>query len=464
MSVITCKGGYSTPQIQCPELFIGPVKSGVEKHSSFSILMHLEHEYCNACCLYCCCSPLPHGGNQSTLYGKYEADYPKMIGKIKSSPLFVKDDKKPHFDLWGGEPLFNLKALKELVKVLRKEWPECTLTVSTNGILLANKSIVDWIIKNRIDIQLSHDGYGQWIRTGEFDPLEDKRCLDGLRRIDKEHLFNAVNCTLSYYNYSWFKNMLYFTKHLKDNGIDNIGYIKLNHISDSDYKIDKINTKGRWQDGIDESLIGTPIGDMSLRGRILDDYLNEFFQLAVMYRDPTLKADRWFNAFKNYIMEQSKRYRKIKLNPDGSEAESVSCCRSYQSYVHNIEGNVKRDHTFVINTLGEYCECNLCENVHAPGNPMLDKCKTCKYKDQSECHTCGSMPLRQDCEYHYKWCQTLEKINNLDKLINNILSVERKKKCGSGNKCDCKKGTVKGEGLNGAVKAEEPSEEVHKDC
>ena len=166
-----------------------------------------------------------------------------MIAKIKSSPLYVEGDTMPHFDLWGGEPLFNTQAVQELVDVLRKEWPECTITISTNGLLLGAKHIVDWILENKISIQLSHDGLGQWIRSQEVDPLEKPLILEGLKRIADAGMFAAVNCTLSYYNSSWYKNIDYFIQHLKYNTKDpiKVGYIKLNHIYNSDYDIKAVN-------------------------------------------------------------------------------------------------------------------------------------------------------------------------------------------------------------------------------
>ena len=397
-----CVNIFDDGNIHCEGRFSN---SNGENHSSFSILMNVQEEWCNACCDYCCCHPLPKGSSID-LYSTFKKDWPKMIEKIKSCPLYKGPDNI-HFDIWGGEPLFNFNALKETVATLRKEWPKCALTISTNGLLIGTKHIVDYLLDNNIEIQLSHDGWGQWIRTKEFDPLEDEKCIEGFKRISDAKLFSAVNCTLSYYNYSWYKNIDYFISHLKKNNI-NPGYIKLNHIYNSTYDIEAINTKGHWQDGYDEKLKGTKIGDVALRGRILDDYLQEFFTLALFFRrnSNTHSPLEWFRS---YIMEQSQRYGTI----DETKMPAGSC-RAFQSWKHNIEGNYKQDWTFVINTSGEYSECNLCNKVDDPGSPMTEECKSCKYKDQKECHGCGSMKRPEKCEYLYKWCQTLEKLYLID--------------------------------------------------
>jgi len=401
--IVHCEGGFS-----------GNVNGNGKGHSSFSILMNLADLYCNMMCEYCCAKPYTPNSNVD-IYKNYTKDYPKMIDKIKASPLFVKDDTMPHFDIWGGEPLLNTQAVQELVDVLRKEWPECTLTISTNGLLLGAKHIVDWILENKISIQLSHDGLGQWIRSQEVDPLEKPLILEGLKRIADAGLFAAVNCTLSYYNSSWYKNIDYFIQHLKYNTKDpiRVGYIKLNHIYNSDYDIKAINEKGRWQDGFREDLVGKPIGNLALRGRVLDDYLQEFFSLAMFFRsNPNTHSP--MELFRSYIMEQSKRWGTV-----DETKQSAGACRAYQSYAHNIEGNFKVPYTFVINTSGEYSECNLCTTVDDPGSPMTEECKTCRYKDQRECHGCGSMKRPEHCEYLYKFCQTLEKIYLVDRMRNN---------------------------------------------
>lgn len=402
--MIKCSGGFTSNGFTCEKNFVGeiPNRKGT---SSFSILMAIKDEYCNMCCSYCCCHPAPLGVSGDN---EYKADYDKMIAKIKECPLY-KEGNNLHFDVWGGEPLYNLKALKEVVSVLRKEWPDCGITISSNGLLLGSKPIVDWILENKISVQLSHDGHGQWIRSGEVDPLEDEKILEGLKRIGDVGLFTAVNCTLSYYNYSFFKNIDYFIGHLKN---IKCGYIKLNHIYNSDYNIEAINKKGRWQNGIDESLIGKPIGNLALRGRVLDDYMQEFFQLAMFFRDNP-QTNSPFELFRSYIMEQSKRYGFVDESKGGNGS-----CRSFQSWKHNIEGNWKQDWTFVINTLGEYCECNLCETVEDPGSPLTAECEKCKYKNQKECHGCGSLKRPEKCEFLYKWCQTLEKLYLVDKWRN----------------------------------------------
>ena len=408
--MVKCSGGFTSGDFKCIKDFEGEVPGKkVNKSCSFSILMGGKDEFCNMGCSYCCCRPVPAGCHN--LYNEFEKDFPKMISKIKSSPLYVEGGRI-HFDIWKGEPLFNLEALKETVTALRTEWPHCSLGISSNGLLLGAPHIIDYLIENRIGVQLSHDGWGQWIRS-KVDPLDNERILEGLKRLSDAKLFSAVNCTLSYYNSSWYKNIDYWLTHLINKGIRPT-YIKLNHIYNSDYNIEAINEEGRWQDGVDPSLKGTPIGNMALRGRVLDDYLQEFFTLAMFFRRTPEGRAGDLELFRSYIMEQSKRYGEV-LHDNEKELSSAGACRSYQSWKHDVEGNFKQDWTFVITTTGEYAECNLCNEVSNPGSPMAKECKNCKYKWQKECHGCGSMQRPNHCEYNYKWCQCLERLYLIDK-------------------------------------------------
>lgn len=403
-----CEKLFDNGKIHCERGYGSKSKS--VKSSSFSVLMNLKELYCNCQCSYCCAKPYkPESG--INLHDDFKANYPAMIKKIRSSPLFKGDENPIHFDLWGGEPLLNTQALKETVTALRTEWPHCSLGISSNGLLLGAPHIIDYLIENRIGVQLSHDGWGQWIRS-KVDPLDNENILKGLKRLSDAKLFSAVNCTLSYYNSSWYKNIDYWLTHLINKGIRPT-YIKLNHIYNSDYNIEAINEEGRWQDGVDESLKCTPIGNMALRGRILDDYLQEFFTLAMFFRRTPEGTAGDMELFRSYIMEQSKRYGEV-LHNDKQELSSSGACRSYQSWKHNVEGNFKQDYTFVITTTGEYAECNLCNDVSAPGGPMTEECSNCKYRWQRECRGCGSMKKPEKCEYAYKWCQTLEKLHIVD--------------------------------------------------
>lgn len=190
--------------------------------------MHLEHEYCNMCCKYCLCHPKP---SNEDLYNYYKSDYSKMISLIKETDKKrgINENITHHFELWGGEPLFNFKAVSELTEVLRKEWPNCKLSISTNGLLLKEDYICDFLIKNKFSVQLSHDGLGQNIRGK--DPLEDERILDNCKALIMAGVLHTINTTLSSQNLSWEDNIDYWWSKFDCSNL----YIKLNKPYDSDY-------------------------------------------------------------------------------------------------------------------------------------------------------------------------------------------------------------------------------------
>lgn len=112
---------------------------------NYGILISLGHQYCNQCCKYCVCHP---AATNVDTYQYYKKDYDKMIQLIKETDAKRKVENGLHtFELWGGEPLFNFRALKELVSVLRSEWPDCNLSTSTNGLLLMMMRYVTFLLK-----------------------------------------------------------------------------------------------------------------------------------------------------------------------------------------------------------------------------------------------------------------------------------------------------------------------------
>ena len=343
--------------------------------SSYSIVLYGARG-CNGLCSYCCA----HSNKLSD--SKIIIDEKALIDKIKSSPLY-KENENHHFDLWNnGDGLMHRKEMQRLVDILRKEWPTCTLSLSTNGLLLSDDASCDFLIKNNITFQVSHDGLGQFARTGDIDPLYFENTI----ALAKMGLFTTINCTLSGYNSSFIKNVEYFNNWRYKNHLETCNInIKLNHIYDSDYK--DFEYKGKKYNS-------------KLTGKVLDDYLTEFTKLAILFRK---ENGLYWRPYKSYILEQSRRFRK----------GSGGICFDFQS------GN--KDYTFVIDTKGNYSKCNLIDSSIDVSNSKAtrpDYCKDCKYYDYSECKKCGSMNYPKVCEYQWKWLHTLESISNLDLLTN----------------------------------------------
>lgn len=114
----------------------------------------------------------------------------------KFSTWCTTDRKEPiRIELWGGEPLVYWPTLQLLGEYFRGEFKNARITVLSNGSLVT-KEKVDWFLKHRIVLAVSHDGPGQLdYRSG--DPLaEGSETLEALRyyadNAEEPLYFNAV--------------------------------------------------------------------------------------------------------------------------------------------------------------------------------------------------------------------------------------------------------------------------------
>ena len=70
--------------------------------------------------------------------------------------------------------------------------------VSTNGFWLTDKRVQDFYTKNpNVHLQLSHDGLGNYVRQGKFDPLYDKEVGPILAKFARQGIFDLVNITMT---------------------------------------------------------------------------------------------------------------------------------------------------------------------------------------------------------------------------------------------------------------------------
>jgi uncharacterized protein len=80
-------------------------------------------------------------------------------------------------EFWGGEPLVYWKTLKPLAEAVKKKYPNCHMSLITNGSLLdIDKNT--WLDSLGFSIAVSHDGPGQPVRGP--DPLEDEKSKEGI--------------------------------------------------------------------------------------------------------------------------------------------------------------------------------------------------------------------------------------------------------------------------------------------
>lgn len=409
-----------------------------------SIIQH-GGKTCSGCCTYCSASRsqnytqpflylekdkwipfLKHVEETNWKTHKYNWDAFKQTFFNDKQVLRELDDakrqnRKPEisFDLWGFNPLSCFQAVKYSYENVTKMLEGWTVHWSTSdngvGLLGINDDPLEkvkWLKEHNFTLQLSHDGYGEWLRL-PIDPLKEEPYKSVWMEALKEGVWNSTNCTLSFYNYSFFKNLDYFNEIFSQ--YPNIHmYEKLNHVYDSTYDIKTINKDGRWQDTVVEELKGTPIGRWELHNgtnewdkHVLDDYMNEWFHLAILCQDPMYMNNPRFKHVRSYMNDQWKRMRYIK-----DHDEKTGACRAFQRWKHGI-GDSKSwsDQTFVLDTMGGYSECNLIDNdysVENPGGVQPDYCKGCRFEFASECNTCGSMPFPEKCEYLYRWESMLE--------------------------------------------------------
>lgn len=119
-----------------------------------SMCLHISHD-CNLRCKYCFAST----GD----FGKGRMLMPVETGKKTIDFLLAHSGNRHNLELdfFGGEPLMNWDAVKEIVDYARgkeKEWnKKFRFTVTTNGILLDDDSI-NYINKEMKNVVLSLDG------------------------------------------------------------------------------------------------------------------------------------------------------------------------------------------------------------------------------------------------------------------------------------------------------------------
>lgn len=338
-----------------------------------------------------------------------------------------------HADLWGADGLNNFTNLQEEVDFLldfgKRHNVKWDLHTSTNGLPCVIDEWCEYLEKNHIGLQLSHDGCMQFLRTGEVDPMD----FANVQILIKKGILNWINCTMNFYNWSPFKQIDYYNEKLKkifpnvysdeymatqeESKIFSNLYIKLNKIYDSDYNLLSKNTRGWFNGEIYESLKNQPYGDLAFTNdrvraekydipymaHVLDDNIFEWERIFFKYRDWIVN-----NKIPGVGLMPYRSYVKEQLN--GSRAPDVrpkfyGACKSFQSGL--------TDRTFVLDTIGKYCQCNLLDSAHKVDNPTAaqpEYCKRCKYRYSTECNRCGSVKFREKCEYMYRWNQLLSTV------------------------------------------------------
>ncbi len=119
-----------------------------------ALCLHIAHD-CNLKCRYCFAEEGEYHGKRELMSAE--------VGKKAIDFLIKASGKRRNLeiDFFGGEPLMNFDAVKEIVEYARSLEEEngknFRFTITTNGILL-NDDIMDFINKNMHNVVLSIDG------------------------------------------------------------------------------------------------------------------------------------------------------------------------------------------------------------------------------------------------------------------------------------------------------------------
>ena len=100
-------------------------------------------------------------------------------------------------------------------------------------------------------------------------------------------------------------------------------------------------------------------------------------------------------------------------------------CRQFQMGLKNTN--------FAIDTIGEYCQCNLIDSSVSVKNPKgirLKECETCEYKNFIGCKVCGSEVMTV-CNFYKEYARVAQEFEQLRYLLN--MSLNNHNDC-----CQCK--------------------------
>lgn len=359
---------------------------------------------CNGLCDYCSAHLLKEENPV--------IDLDAIIKTIKNTKYIVEGFNKGEnlsISLWGGEPLIHTQYFDIIIDGLEKEFGNKIQNyfLSTNGIPLADKKVVEWIYKiNKIKplgLQLSHDGIGQYYRTKLFDPFYSDSTKNVLVKLANDGIFNLINCTMSSKNPSMLANMFYFNKWLLDNNISDKVNIKLNHINDSDY-----------------------CNDYDFNGDELSTYIHEteilFMDTYVIHKQATNNGvtdkkmiPKWWKPYYSYFYNQLMR--------DGLY-EAPGGCGQFAIGM--------RDQTWCINTKGEYVACQLWDTNDGIQNMKLempDYCNDCEYKIYNECHPCPNNTYPKKCEYRKEFIRMILRLKEFRALYDNLYKNNNEHSC-----------------------------------
>lgn len=167
------------------------------EESGFTELIFKMTDACNMRCKYCIYSDhypdtLTYGNDYISIDVMIKAidEYMGHIAKIKK----IIPDKIPFLAFYGGEPLMAFDVIKDAIDYVEKNYKdmECQFTITTNGILLKNEKICDYLKAKNVIICLSLDGYKENHDRNRV-LLNNKPSFDELITIINNNFLNYEN-------------------------------------------------------------------------------------------------------------------------------------------------------------------------------------------------------------------------------------------------------------------------------
>lgn len=191
-------------------------------------------------------------------------------------------------------------------------------------------------------------------------------------------------------------------------------FIKLNHIYEGTPPITK---KWLFDDYKTEYKCviapkkGEEIGDLNFSDKAIKTFMHEFRMMGLICMMPGIGDSLEWSPYISYISGQFGDFNCF----EGEEHSGA--CRQFQKGISKVN--------FAIDTIGEYCQCNLIDSSVTVKDPMctpMPECEECEYKNFDGCKTCGS-EKKTICNFHKEYarsCQEFEQLRMLlDKLYEN---------------------------------------------
>lgn len=360
-------------------------------------------------CAYCSGSNNWNKSNAIASQVKEWANWEKLEETLDSNPIIkeaIANKSRITFNLWGANPDTPIPIAEGLDSPLersqaiidfceefsKKRGLDHQYFVSTNGFWLTDKKVQDFYTKNpNVHLQLSHDGLGNYVRQGKFDPLYDKETGPILADFARKGIFDLVNITMTRQNNSLIANIAFINKWRIDNGLMHLKNfnVKTNHINDSPYC-------DHW----------------NFKGQSLNTYIDELERLFISTKYNKIGGPYW-DPYLTYFRNQM-----IRWDPFVQDC----ACGMYSIYANGQDPNdpihhKSQSYNWSINTLGEYIVCQLIDKAEDVPNPHLLRpamCEKCEYGWMNECHPCPDNVNNPDCQYKKAYARLMLRMKLLD--------------------------------------------------